>query len=74
VTVCAKPATERFWNLSVAGIGTAAVAHPETRLAIECKPEKPRTHILSNSAARTLLGVEETSARNIGIILGMGTV
>ena len=45
---------------------------PELQFAIEYKLKEPRNHMTLSTAARTLLGIEEIGAPNLGIVLDMG--
>lgn len=61
-----------IWKLAVDGIAELAGAHPDLRFAIEYKPREPRVKMLWDSAARTILGIQQTGRDNIGVLLDFG--
>lgn len=60
------------WKLAVDGIADLAGRHPDLRFAIEYKPREPRVKMLWDSAARTILGIQQTGRDNIGVLLDFG--
>nr|WP_198663650.1 TIM barrel protein [Jiangella endophytica] len=60
------------WKLAVDGIAELAGAHPDLKFAIEYKPREPRVKMLWDSAARTILGIQQTGRDNIGVLLDFG--
>lgn len=61
-----------IWKLAVDGIAELAGAHPDLKFAIEYKPREPRVKMLWDSAARTILGIQQTGLDNIGVLLDFG--
>ena len=62
----------RLWDLQLDGIRQVVESAPELQFAIEYKLKEPRNHMTLSTAARTLLGIEEIGAPNLGIVLDMG--
>jgi len=62
----------RIWDLEVSGVREVALADPSRQFAIEYKLKEPRLHMAFWSAARTLIGIQETGLPNIGIVLDFG--
>jgi xylose isomerase len=62
----------RLWDLQLDGVRQVVEAAPELQFAIEYKLKEPRNHMAFSTAARTLLGIEEIGAPNLGIVLDMG--
>ncbi|WP_106538876.1 sugar phosphate isomerase/epimerase family protein [Haloactinopolyspora alba] len=60
------------WKLAVDGMVELAGAHPDLRFAIEYKPREPRVKMLWDSAARTILGIQQTGLDNVGVLLDFG--
>jgi D-apiose isomerase len=61
-----------LWKLAVDGMRELAGAHPDLRFAIEYKPREPRVKMTWDSAARSLLGIQEIGLDNVGILLDFG--
>jgi sugar phosphate isomerase/epimerase len=61
-----------LWKLATDGMRELAGAHPDLRFAIEYKPREPRVKMTFDSAARTLLGIQEIGLDNVGILLDFG--
>lgn len=61
-----------IWKLAVDGMAELAGAHPDLKFAIEYKPREPRVKMLWDSAARTILGIQQTGLDNIGVLLDFG--
>ena len=62
----------RIWDLQLDGVRQVVESAPERQFAIEYKLKEPRNHMTFSTAARTLLGIEEIGAANLGIVLDMG--
>jgi sugar phosphate isomerase/epimerase len=60
------------WRRSVDGLRELAGAHPDLKFVIEYKPREPRVKMLWDSAATTLLGIQETGLDNIGVLMDFG--
>ncbi|MDO6407393.1 sugar phosphate isomerase/epimerase family protein [Pantoea phytobeneficialis] len=63
---------KNLWRLAVDGMRELASANPDVKFAIEYKPREPRVKMTWDSAARTLLGIEEMGLDNVGILLDFG--
>lgn len=63
---------KRLWDYSVEGIRAVAQSAPDMQFAIEYKEKEPRSHMFFNSAARTLLAIEDMGVENVGIVLDLG--
>ncbi|MBT0769324.1 TIM barrel protein [Kineosporia sp. J2-2] len=63
---------QQLWALAVDGMRELAGAHPDLRFAIEYKPREPRVKMTWDSAARTLLGIEQIGLDNVGVLLDFG--
>ena len=63
---------KNLWKLAVDGMRELAAANPDVKFAIEYKPREPRVKMTWDSAARTLLGIEEIGLDNVGILLDFG--
>ncbi|MEU4236052.1 TIM barrel protein [Actinoplanes sp. NPDC026619] len=61
-----------LWKLAVDGMRELAGAHPDLKFAIEYKPREPRVKMTWDSAARSLLGIQEIGLDNVGILLDFG--
>ena len=62
----------RLWDLELAGLREVVESAPDLQFAIEYKLKEPRNHMLFSTAARTLLGIQEIGAPNLGIVLDFG--
>src|SRR5207253_10588234 len=62
----------RLWDYSIEGVRAVAQTDPGMQFAIEYKEKEPRTHMFFNSAARTLLAIEEMGVENVGIVFELG--
>ncbi len=62
----------RLWDLQLDGVRQVVESAPATQFAIEYKLKEPRAHMAFSTAARTLLGIEDIGAPNLGIVLDMG--
>ncbi len=63
---------EQIWDDEIRGIEEVAGADPSMQFAIEYKFKEPRVHMLLNTAARTLLAIEDMRVDNVGIVLDLG--
>ena len=61
-----------LWKLAVNGMRDLAGAHPDLKFAIEYKPREPRVKMTWDSAARSLLGIQEIGLDNVGVLLDFG--
>lgn len=61
-----------LWKLAVDGMRDLAGANPDVKFAIEYKPREPRVKMTWDSAARTLLGIEDIGLDNVGVLLDFG--
>lgn len=61
-----------IWKLARDGMKELASAHPDLRFVIEYKPREPRVKMLWDSAARSILGIQEIGLDNIGVLLDFG--
>lgn len=62
----------RLWDLQLDGVRQVVESAPDVQFAIEYKLKEPRAHMAFSTAARTLLGIEDIGASNLGIVLDMG--
>ena len=62
----------QVWKLAKDGMRELAGAHPDLRFVIEYKPREPRVKMLWDSAARSILGIQEIGLDNIGVLLDFG--
>ncbi len=62
----------RLWDLQLDGVRQVVESAPEVQFAIEYKLKEPRGHMAFSTAARTLLGIEDIGAPNLGVVLDMG--
>lgn len=62
----------RLWDLQLDGVRQVVESAPDIQFAIEYKLKEPRAHMAFSTAARTLLGIEDIGASNLGIVLDMG--
>jgi len=60
------------WKLAKDGMREIASAHPDLKFVIEYKPREPRVKMLWDSAARSILGIQEIGLDNIGVLLDFG--
>lgn len=63
---------KNLWKLAVDGMRELAGANPDVKFAIEYKPREPRVKMTWDSAAKSLLGIEEIGLDNVGILLDFG--
>lgn len=56
----------------VEGLRACADAVPDVRLCIEYKPKEPRTHLLFDTAARTMWLLDKVNRPNLGVLLDVG--
>ena len=62
----------QLWDNSIEGVRAVAQSDPGMQFAIEYKEKEPRTHMFFNSAARTLLAIEDMGVENVGIVFDLG--
>src|SRR6476660_433424 len=62
----------RIWDYSVEGVRAVAQSDPTMQFAIEYKLKEPRVSMFFNSAARTLLAIEDMGVDNVGILMDLG--
>jgi xylose isomerase len=62
----------QLWDLQLDGVRQVVEADPSMQYAIEYKLKEPRGHMTFSTAARTLLGIEEIGAPNLGVVLDFG--
>ncbi len=62
----------QLWDLSVNGIRAVAESAPEMQFAIEYKAKEPRVRIFFDTAAKTLLAIEDMGVSNVGIVMDLG--
>ncbi|MDF7647752.1 TIM barrel protein [Pantoea sp. Acro-805] len=63
---------KKLWKMAVDGMRELASANPDVKFAIEYKPREPRVKMTWDSAARTLLGIEDIGLDNVGVLLDFG--
>ncbi len=56
----------------IEGLQACADAVPDVRLCIEYKPKEPRTHLLADTAARTMWMIGKAARPNLGVLLDVG--
>jgi sugar phosphate isomerase/epimerase len=61
-----------LWKLAVDGMRELAGAHPDQKFAIEYKPREPRVKMTWDSAARSILGIQQIGLDNVGVLLDFG--
>jgi L-rhamnose isomerase len=61
-----------LWKLAVDGMRELAGAHPDLKFAIEYKPREPRVKMTWDSAARSILGIQQIGLDNVGVLLDFG--
>lgn len=61
-----------LWDLELGGVRQVVESDPSMQYAIEYKLKEPRGHMIFSTAARTLLGIDEIGADNLGIVLDFG--
>jgi xylose isomerase len=61
-----------LWDLTIEGLSSVASAAPSQQFAIEYKSKEPRAKITLSSAARTILAIQDTGLKNIGVVMDFG--
>lgn len=61
-----------LWKLAVDGMRDLAAANQDIRFAIEYKPREPRVKMTWDSAARSILGIQQIGLDNVGVLLDFG--
>ena len=64
----------KLWDLEVDGISQIAAHDPACQIAIEYKPNEPRSISLLSDVSSTLLAVGEVAAPNLGVTLDFAHV
>jgi xylose isomerase len=62
------------WERLIESVRACADYSPEMRLALEFKPREPRNRALLNTAATTLLLIQEADRSNVGVTVDNGHV
>jgi sugar phosphate isomerase/epimerase len=60
------------YDCFIQGMRQAADHDPGMRICLEYKPKEPRTHLLVDTAARTMWIVGKIGAPNVGVLLDVG--
>jgi xylose isomerase len=63
---------QQLWDYAIGGVREVAQTDPQMQFAIEYKAKEPRVHIFFDSAAKTLLAIEDMEVNNVGIVLDLG--
>jgi xylose isomerase len=63
-----------MWDDTVAALAEVAAHDPQIDIAIEYKPNEPRSYALMPDAATTLLAIAETGKDNLGVTLDFAHV
>jgi xylose isomerase len=61
-----------LWALALDGMRELAAANSDLRIAIEYKPREPRVKMTWDSAARSILGIQQIGLDNVGVLLDFG--
>jgi xylose isomerase len=56
----------------IQGMREVAAYDPKVRICLEYKPKEPRTHLLVDTAARTMWLIGKIGAPNLGVLLDLG--
>lgn len=56
----------------IEGMREAVASDPDMRVCLEYKPKEPRTHLLVDTAARTMWLVNKIGLPNLGVMLDLG--
>jgi xylose isomerase len=64
----------RMWDDTVAALAEVAAHDPQIDIAIEYKPNEPRSYALMPDVATTLLAIAETGKDNLGVTLDFAHV
>jgi xylose isomerase len=64
----------RLWDLELEGIRAVAEHDPDCLVAIEYKPNEPRSYSVLPDCATTLLAIREVGAANLGVTLDLAHV
>ncbi len=62
----------KAYDWIIEGLSECADHNPNVNIAVEFKAKEPRTHILVNNTAKTLMMVNEVNKKNVGINLDTG--
>ena len=64
----------RMWDDTIAAIGELAGHNPAIDIALEYKPDEPRSYSLMRDVGTTLLAIREVGAANLGVTLDFAHV
>ena len=64
----------RLWDWTIEALREVAAHDPETDIAIEYKPNEPRSFALMPDVATTLLAIREAGSANLGVTLDFAHV
>ncbi len=64
----------RMWDWTIEALQEIAAHDPQTQIAIEYKPNEPRSYALMPDVATTLLAIKEAGAPNLGVTLDFAHV
>jgi xylose isomerase len=64
----------RMWDWTIEALQAVAAHDPDTAIAIEYKPNEPRSFALMPDVATTLLAIKEAGAPNLGVTLDFAHV
>jgi xylose isomerase len=64
----------RLWDWTIAALQDVAAHDPDTSIAIEYKPNEPRSFALMPDAGTTLLAIKEAGNANLGVTLDFAHV
>lgn len=64
----------RMWDHTVAALHAVCAHNPDLDIAIEYKPNEPRSYALMPDMATTLLAIKEVGAANLGVTLDFAHV
>lgn len=64
----------RMWDWTIEALHEVAAHDPQTEIAIEYKPNEPRSFALMPDVATTLLAIKEAGSTNLGVTLDFAHV
>ena len=65
---------ERMWDDTIEAVNTLAKHNPAIDIALEYKPDEPRSYSLMPDVGTTLLAIREVGAANLGVTLDFAHV
>ncbi len=71
---CFQTDYSRQWEYMIEGVRECADYNPNIRICLEFKPREPRNRALLNTAATTLLMIQEIDRDNVGVTVDNGHV